>query len=107
MWKLVPETPTKAMIDAAYDAHDKADNWAGLRSAFKAALSASPDPTTDEALVERLALAGAKATGCGLNLDSGELVLCNDARLPPDRNAGGCVCREMIVAAIRAMEQKP
>lgn len=100
-WKMVPVEPTEEMKNAG----DEVSKWTPSALIHAAMLSASPDPTTDEALVERVALAGAKATGCGLNLDSGELVLCNDARLPPDRNAGGCVCREMIVAAIRAIAE--
>ena len=46
-WKLVPERPTKAMVDAAYDAHDKFEQseeggWCGLRSAYRAMIAAAP-----------------------------------------------------------------
>jgi len=49
LWKLVPVEPTKAMIDAAYAAHDAYQDsegpaaWCGLVSAYSAMIRAAPD----------------------------------------------------------------
>lgn len=56
-WKLVPASPTKTMIDAAYAAHDayEASNgdaaWCGLYSAYRAMIAAAtPSPVGVDAV---------------------------------------------------------
>ena len=94
-WKLVPTTPTDEMYEAAYELVEKRKGLWGWDKQVKspgdlwsAMPSASPDPTTDEALVARLAWKIADALGDGLHGNSPGYI--NAAR-----------------AAIRAMEEKP
>ena len=46
--RLVPWNPTKAMVDAAYKAHDEAETWIGLKSAYQAMLVAAQEDSTSE-----------------------------------------------------------
>ena len=90
-WKLVPIEPTPAMLSEAgkYADHCAVHNYGGPPDAdgtWDAMLAASPDPTTDEALVERVARVIAKICNAEDHWD---------------------LFRAEALAAIRAMEEKP
>jgi hypothetical protein len=58
-WKMAPRKPTKAMLDAAYSAHDAYEAsaegaWCGLSSAYRAMLTAAPEAPDVVGALERL-----------------------------------------------------
>ena len=92
-WKLVPVEPTPTMLAADVVKTIMYGEFYGdiitVRSdvpMWKAMLSASPDPTEDEALVERVARVIAKICNAEDHWD---------------------LFRDEAIAAIRAMEEKP
>lgn len=91
-WKLVPVEPTLKMNKAGGWADaDRLRTACGAEGIWSAMLSASPDPTTDEALVERVARALAARDGWDWK------------NMPPYREG----YRSQARIAIRAMEEKP
>lgn len=115
-WKLVPTTPTDEMYEAAYELVEKRKGLWGWDKQVKspgdlwtAMLSASPDPTTDEALVERVKDAIGYQMAAVVSRNN-QPHMSGDPRnrIPPAlRRIFDESVRDAALAAIRAMEEKP
>ncbi len=95
-WKLVPATLTDEMVAAARGSRNSIIHDENSRTTYSAMLSASPDPTTNDALVERVAAA---------IWDNATVFSKPEwSALEPVERA---IYRNAARAAIRAMEEKP
>lgn len=108
-WKLVPATLTDEMVAAARGSRNSIIHDENSRTTYRAMLSASPDPTTDEALVERVKDAIGYQMAAVVSRNN-QPHMSGDPRnrIPPAlRRIFDESVRDAALAAIRAMEEMP